>query len=29
MPEQKFTPAQAEELAAPFAHDCLDYPFIA
>ncbi len=28
MPEQKFTPAQAEELAAAFAHERVDYLFI-
>lgn len=28
MPESKFTPAQAEELAAAFAHEGVDYLFI-
>jgi hypothetical protein len=28
MPESKFTPAQAEELAAAFAHEAVDYLFI-
>ncbi len=28
MPEQKFTPAQAEELAAAFAAEGVDYLFI-
>ncbi|MGI9113993.1 MAG: hypothetical protein ACR2FX_02980 [Chthoniobacterales bacterium] len=28
MPESKFTPAQAQELAAAFAHETIDYLFI-